>query len=301
MVEICPSIGPFVETARAHLRAHPVPTFTGEIMSEENLQLPLSATIVPLAAAVSALRAQAAPRWHAAALTRRRRVRWGFGLTTGVTCNWSWRGRPASRASLRQDDLDGEAMDESKLTLDMLDVVRPLAEKVATGEMTAEQVIKALSKLPNPNQACATFAILASGQHHFDVNGEEIYVSATSAGKTLELPAQKAYSLTLSVREIYSEKGKVSCRLMGSKEDVSGIFLTEDIGKRDLHFLVGEEFFFLLSQINSLGLAFDAKVALTVGIGRTGRLYTGELIAFVNQKALAADLARLTQERFARL
>ena len=39
MVEICPSIGPFVETARAHLRAHPVPTFTGEIMSEENLQL----------------------------------------------------------------------------------------------------------------------------------------------------------------------------------------------------------------------------------------------------------------------
>ena len=88
---------------------------------------------------------------------------------------------------------------------------------------------------------------------------------------------------------------------MGSKEDVSGIFLTEDIGKRDLHFLVGEEFFFLLSQINSLGLAFDAKVALTVGIGRTGRLYTGELIAFVNQKALAADLARLTQERFARL
>jgi hypothetical protein len=300
MVEICPSIGPFVETARAHLRAHPVPTFTGEFMSEENLQLPLSATIVPVAAAVSALRAQAA------ALARSCTHPKTAG-TVGIRVD-DWRHlqlvmarTPCKQASLRQDDLDGEAMDESKLTRDMLDVVRPLSEKVATGEMTAEQVIKVLSKLPDPNQACAAFAILASGQHHFEVGGEDIYVTATSAGKTFELPAQKAYSLTLSVREIHSEKGKVSCRFMGSKEDVSGIFLTEDIGKRDLHFLVGEEFFFLLSQINSLGLAFDAKVALTVGIGRAGRLYTGELIAFVNQKALAADLARLTQERFARL
>ena len=76
MVEICPSIGPFVETARAHLRAHPVPTFTGEVMSEENLQLPLSATIVPVAAAVSALRAQAEVGQHPAARADAHQERW---------------------------------------------------------------------------------------------------------------------------------------------------------------------------------------------------------------------------------
>ena len=90
-------------------------------MSEENLQLPLSATIVPLAAAVSALRAQAA------ALARSCTHPKTAG-TVGIRVD-DWRHlhlvmarTPCKQASLRQDDLVGEAMDESKLTRDMLEM-----------------------------------------------------------------------------------------------------------------------------------------------------------------------------------
>ncbi len=298
MTETCPTFGDFVTTAHANVRPPASATTHGQIMDQKSINIAQNASIFRIQSVIEEMQRQANVLIRNSPHPKGSFV---VGVLHEAVAELSivlvrTRGK---QAQITDYQLEVAARSEAEISAATFEAMRPLAESIVRGNVSAEKALSSLRRDPNPSKAAKAVATMALRGLNMEIEGTDPLVIGGAGLDKIEMSAAKLYTLSLTAQKINLMDGYVQCRLRACKDDISDLFRPEDINTRDLDFNIKDEFFFLVAQAASLGVVFEANVAVRVNIDAKGaERFSGVLVSFNNLKQITADLKARAEEKY---
>lgn len=184
--------------------------------------------------------------------------------------------------------LDTTARLEAELALETLERMKPLATIARNNELSAEALIEAIFREPDPSVARQQF--LAQGKNLAAVYDEDRVLLTPS---THELPkrynATQKYTFKVKVSQFNPDSGTATFVLINAVGEQP--FFREH--EHDHHFKVNipdHRDRMLVGLCASFGISAEINVALSVDIGKKGFQFAGTVISFFNETDLNRDI-----------
>lgn len=184
--------------------------------------------------------------------------------------------------------LDTSAKNEATLAQQMLRRMEPLADLARNKSLSAETLVEAIYKEPDP--ALARLQFMAHGRNLAVVfDDERVLMAPATEVLPTHYNAAKSYCLKIKVAEFNAQARTATFVLIEALGE-QPFFRSHEHNRHIIANIPVKNDQVLVGLCASLGITVSVRLALTLNLGKKGFQFEGNLIAFVDEVELKRDI-----------